>query len=140
MNAEMKIGDAFIMLSEAKPEFEAMPTMIHLYVENADELSDRAIQAGEASIMEPRDEFYGDRSAGVKSAGVKDATGNLWWIATHQENVSSTEIEERIKTLFGSKEELQVIEPSFLSIVCCVTHGRFNIKYKKVRTCGLFLI
>ncbi|WP_198288452.1 hypothetical protein [Chamaesiphon minutus] len=49
--------------------------------------------------MEPRDEFCGDRSAGVK-----DPTGNHWWIATHQEDVSSTEIAERIKTLFSNKE------------------------------------
>ena len=97
MNAEVKIGDSFIMLSEARPEFGAMPTMIHLYVENADELYHRALQAGATSMMEPRDEFYGDRSAGVK-----DPTGNHWWIATHQEDVSSTELEERIKTLFGS--------------------------------------
>jgi PhnB protein len=99
MNAEVKIGDSFIMLSEARPEFGAMPTMIHLYVENADELYHRALQAGATSMMEPRDEFYGDRAAGVK-----DPTGNHWWIATHQEDVSSTEIAERIKTLFGSKE------------------------------------
>jgi PhnB protein len=97
MNAELKIGDSFIMLSEARPEFGAMPTMIHLYVENADELYDRALQAGATSMMEPRGEFYGDRAAGVK-----DPTGNHWWIATHQEDVSSTELEERIKTLFGS--------------------------------------
>jgi PhnB protein len=99
MNAEVKIGDSFIMLSEARPEFGAMPTMIHLYVENADELYHRALQAGATSMMEPRDEFYGDRAAGVK-----DPTGNQWWIATHQEDVSSTEIAERIKTLFASKE------------------------------------
>jgi PhnB protein len=99
MNAELKIGDSFIMLSEARPEFGAMPTMIHLYVENADELYHRALQAGATSMMEPRDEFYGDRAAGVK-----DPTGNQWWIATHQEDVSSTEIAERIKTLFSSQE------------------------------------
>jgi PhnB protein len=65
--------------------------------------------------MEPRDEFYGDsrsvREASAcaerlcqRAAGVKDATGNYWWIATHQEDVSSTEIDKRIQTLFGSKE------------------------------------
>jgi PhnB protein len=107
MNAEVKIGDSFIMLSEARPEFGAMPTMIHLYVENADELYHRALQAGATSMMEPRDEFYGDsRSERLcqRAAGVKDPTGNQWWIATHQEDVSSTEIAERIKTLFASKE------------------------------------
>ena len=31
---------------------------------------------------EPTDQFYGDRSAGVR-----DAAGNLWWIATHVEDV-----------------------------------------------------
>jgi PhnB protein len=99
MNAEVKIGDSFIMLSEARAEMGPMPTMIHLYVENADELYHHAIQAGATSVMEPKDEFYGDRSAGVK-----DPTGNYWWMATHQEDVSSTEMDKRIKTLFSSKE------------------------------------
>jgi PhnB protein len=99
MNAEVKIGDSMIMLSEARGEcdFKAMPSMIHLYVENADATYESAIQAGGSSIMEPKDEFYGDRAAGVK-----DPTGNHWWIATHQEDVSSTEIDKRIQTLFSA--------------------------------------
>jgi PhnB protein len=101
MNAEVRIGDSMIMMGEAKGEFKSMPSMIHLYVENADTIYQRAIQAGGASIMEPKDEFYGDRAAGVK-----DPTGNHWWIATHKEDVSSAEIDKRIKDLFGSKEKV----------------------------------
>ncbi len=101
MNAEVKIGDSMIMLSEARGEIKAMPSMIHLYVENADATYESALRAGGSSIMEPKDEFYGDRAAGVK-----DPTGNHWWIATHQEDVSSVEIDKRIKELFGSKEKV----------------------------------
>jgi PhnB protein len=101
MNAEVRIGDSMIMLSEARGEFKANSSMIHLYVENADATYETALQAGGSSIMEPKDEFYGDRAAGVK-----DPTGNNWWIATHKEDVSSAEIDKRVKELFASKEKV----------------------------------
>lgn len=101
MHAEVKIGDSFIMIGEARDEIKAMPSMIHLYVENADATYERAIEAGATSIMEPKDEFYGDRAAGVK-----DPTGNCWWIATHQEDVLPEEIDKRVKELFASKEQV----------------------------------
>ncbi len=100
MNAEVRIGDSVVMVSEARGEFKPMPSSIYLYVENTDATYKRALQAGGTSMMEPKDEFYGDRNAGVK-----DPTGNHWWIATHQENVSPEEMEKRMKGLFGSKEK-----------------------------------
>ena len=36
------------------------------------------------------DMFYGDRSGGVK-----DASGNSWWIATHIEDVPADELARR---------------------------------------------
>ncbi|AKG20896.1 glyoxalase [Calothrix sp. 336/3] len=95
MHAELKIGDSFVMMSEAREDFQAIPSMIHLYVENADVMYERAIGAGAISVMEPKDEFYGDRAALVK-----DPAGGLWWIATHQENVSPEELEKRRVELF----------------------------------------
>ena len=56
-------------------------------MEDADASYARAVEAGATSIQEPKDEFYGDRTCGVK-----DPFGNLWWFATHQEDVSSEEI------------------------------------------------
>jgi PhnB protein len=101
MNAEVRIGDSVIMVSEAGGECQPMPSFLYLYVENTDATYERALQAGGTSMMEPKDEFWGDRSASVK-----DPTGNHWWIATHQEDVSPEEIEKRIKELFGSKEKV----------------------------------
>ena len=46
----------------------------------------RALAAGATSIMPPADQFYGDRTAGVR-----DPSGNQWWLATHVEDVSPEE-------------------------------------------------
>ena len=90
MHAEVRIGDSIVMMGEASDEFKAMPTSIHLYVEDVDAAYKRALQAGGTSLREPADQFYGDRSAGVV-----DACGNQWWLATHVEDVSRQEMQRR---------------------------------------------
>jgi PhnB protein len=66
--------------------------MIHLYVEDVDATYRRALEAGATSVREPADQFYGDRSGGVK-----DRFGNQWWIATHVEDVPPDEMKRRAK-------------------------------------------
>ncbi len=89
-HADLMIGDSHLMLSEATERYPAMPAMIYLYAENCDDWYHKAIAAGGTSLREPTDEFYGDRSCGVK-----DASGNQWWIATHIEDVSPEEMKRR---------------------------------------------
>jgi len=96
MHAEVKIGDSRIMLAEACGERSPMPTMIHLYVHDADATYRAALEAGAASLQEPADQFYGDRSGGVK-----DACGNHWWIATHKEDLSPEEMQKRSEAVRG---------------------------------------
>ncbi len=90
MHAEAKIGDSRVMMGGARDEWKAMPMFLYLYVPDADASYERALQAGCTSLQEPKDEFYGDRTSGVK-----DPFGNLWWFGTHQEDVSSEEIARR---------------------------------------------
>jgi uncharacterized glyoxalase superfamily protein PhnB len=77
MHAEMRIGDSIIMLSEASNQYRPMPACIYLYVDDVDATYRRTLQAGANPVSEPKDQSYGDRSAGVK-----DQAGNLWWIVT----------------------------------------------------------
>jgi uncharacterized glyoxalase superfamily protein PhnB len=67
-----------------------MPSTLYLYVPDADAVYQRALQAGATSTMEPTDQFWGDRMAGVE-----DPAGNRWWIATHQEDVSPEDLRQR---------------------------------------------
>jgi len=77
---EVKVGDSMMMLGGGG-EFKGtpMPTSIHLYVPDADAVYQQALRAGAASVNAPVDQPYGDREAGIK-----DAFGNFWWIATHK--------------------------------------------------------
>jgi PhnB protein len=90
MHAEVVIGDSIIMISDANPQWKARSSMTYLYVEDADAVYKRAVQAGATSVKEPENQFYGDRSAGVT-----DPVGNHWWIATHVEDVSPEELTKR---------------------------------------------
>ena len=91
VHASARIGNSALMLGDAMNEYEPNNAMLYLYVENADELYNQALTfKGTRSKRELRDEFYGDRSGCVQ-----DPWGNTWWIATHIEDVSNEELEER---------------------------------------------
>jgi PhnB protein len=98
MHAELRIGDSIIMMGDAAGESQQMPGSLHLYMNDTDAIYKRALRAGATSIMEPADQFYGDRMAGVK-----DAFGNTWWIATHIEDVSPEGMKKRAEDLMKQK-------------------------------------
>ncbi|HEX3552413.1 MAG TPA: VOC family protein [Thermoanaerobaculia bacterium] len=89
-HSQFRIGDSMIELAEGNEKWPPMPCALHLYVGDADAVYHRALQAGATSLMEPADQFYGDRSGGVV-----DPSGNQWFIATHQENLAEEEMERR---------------------------------------------
>lgn len=94
MHAEVRIGDSVVMIGEAKEGFPARPTSLYLYVEDVDAAYQRALHAGAASLMEPADQFYGDRNAGVA-----DAEGNQFWIGARVEEVPLEELHRRALAL-----------------------------------------
>lgn len=97
MHAEIKVGDSKIMMGEPGGEFAPISGSHYVYVEDTDATYEKALKAGATSVMEPADQFYGDRSAGVR-----DPFGNYWWIATHIEDVSVEEIRRRTQEVFSS--------------------------------------
>lgn len=91
LHAEVTIGDSKLMIGGYET-VEEMPTALHVYVPDADAVYLRALEAGATSVEEPVDQFYGDREAGVK-----DPTGNIWWIATHKLGPAGTYIPEQLR-------------------------------------------
>lgn len=98
-HAQLQIGDSRVMVGGAMSPEGPLPAMIYLYVKNCDALFARAVAAGATSILEPTDQFYGDRHGGVK-----DCSGNTWWIATHIEDVDDEEIQRRLIEKLKSEE------------------------------------
>ena len=79
MNAEVRVGSSVVELAEASSAWPAQPGALHVYVADTDAAYQHALQAGATVLYEPADMPYGERSAGVK-----DPTGNHWFIATYQ--------------------------------------------------------
>jgi PhnB protein len=90
MHATVKIGSSTIMISDTMEGMQAQTAMLYLYLEDVDGVFKKATQAKATSIVEPKNEFYGDRAGAVK-----DEWGNVWWIATHVEDVGPEELERR---------------------------------------------
>lgn len=99
-HAEMKIGEGRFMLADEveawgnrSPEtLGGTGTSLMMYVEDADAVFRRAIEAGATEVMPVQDHFYGDRSGMVE-----DPFGHRWTIATHVEDVSPEELDRRTK-------------------------------------------
>jgi len=103
-HAEIKIGDAPIMLADEHPEMNfqspqtlgGSPVTLHLYVEDVDAFVLQAVAAGARLVRPVEDQFYGDRSGHLV-----DPFGHVWSIGTHKEDVSPEEMETRAAGLFG---------------------------------------
>jgi len=89
-HTEMQIGDSMIELAEGNERWQPRLCSLHLYVPDTDATYRRALEAGATSLMEPEDAFYGDRAAGVA-----DPSGNHWFIATRQEELTHEEMTRR---------------------------------------------
>lgn len=92
MHAEVRIRDSAIMMSEPMAGISPTTATLLLYVNDCDAEYQRALKAGATSLNEPADQFYGDRSCGVK-----DPAGNTWWISTHKEDVAPDEMKRRMQ-------------------------------------------
>lgn len=102
-HAELKFGSATIMVSDEYPEYgiyaptESTPTgsAIHLHVQDVDAMTQQAVQAGASLIMEPADQFYGERAAKIR-----DPFGHEWLLGSHIEEVTREEMQRRFDAMF----------------------------------------
>ena len=101
-HADLRIGDSRLFLADEFPEQGATgpsgssPVTIHMYVTDADAVFDRAVKAGATAQMPPADMFWGDRYARVV-----DPFGHHWSIATHLEDLTPEQMQQRMAAAFG---------------------------------------
>jgi uncharacterized glyoxalase superfamily protein PhnB len=107
-HAELELGAFVVMLSEEYPELNitgpqtigATSVSIHLHVDNADAMIDRAVAAGATLLRPPTDAFYGERGGTVR-----DPFGHEWMIGHNIEEVSPEEMQRRYDELMKSDKK-----------------------------------
>ncbi|MBI2069151.1 MAG: VOC family protein [Elusimicrobia bacterium] len=105
MHAELKFGDSIVMLADEYPEMpgaclspatlKGTTFMIHLYVENVDAAFKKAVDAGCVVERPVQDQFYGDRTGGVR-----DPFGHRWYLGTHKEDLTPEQLKQRAQEMF----------------------------------------
>src|SRR5690242_6838712 len=102
MHAEMRVGDSPTMVNDAMmgsrgPKgLGGSPASLWVYVEDCDALFNRARAAGAevagGPMGEMQDQFWGDRCGTLI-----DPEGYRWTIATHKEDLTPEELDQRQK-------------------------------------------
>lgn len=109
-HAELRIGDAIIMLADEGDEvmFRSPQTLggasvgLLIYVEDVDYKFVQAVNAGAKVIRPVQDQFYGDRSGTLE-----DPFGHLWFIATRVEDLTLEEVRQRADALYRERAEAE---------------------------------
>jgi len=99
MHAEIQLGDSKIMLADKSPSMDAYgpdhfngsPITLMVYLPDVDATTQQAAAAGATIVRPIADQFYGDRTAGLK-----DPFGHVWYLATHIRDVSKEEMEQHM--------------------------------------------
>lgn len=101
MHAEVRFGNSRVMVNDVMmgqkgPQaFGGSPASLWLYVDNSDELFNRAVAAGATVQVPLGDQFWGDRGGAVS-----DPAGYTWWIATRKEDFTHVELQQRAADFF----------------------------------------
>ncbi len=96
-HCELLIAGQLVMVSDEFPGFSTSPqtlggvtSSLCLMVADVDAAYQRALAAGATSVREPKDEFYGFRSATIA-----DPAGQQWMLQREFEKVSPEEMQRR---------------------------------------------
>ena len=85
-------------LSSRAPQPDgSSPVVIYVYVEDVDEVIQRAVSGGARVLLPVKNQFWGDRTGRII-----DPSGHVWTISTRVEEPSSAERQERWSTIVKS--------------------------------------
>ena len=104
-HVELQFGPHVLMLCDEFPEYGCLAPQgdsetgvtIHLHVDNADAVAERAVAAGATLLSPPTDEFYGERGCRLR-----DPFGHTWLIGHSIEDVTPEEMQRRYTALLTS--------------------------------------
>lgn len=90
-HGEIRIGDTVVLAFDRSPDWPVMPSLLRVFVEDADDTFDRALKAGATVVTSLSDSAFGQRGGRIK-----DPFGTIWWVVAHVEDVPEEEMWKRL--------------------------------------------
>jgi uncharacterized glyoxalase superfamily protein PhnB len=90
-HGEIRVGDTVLLAFDRREAWPRMPSLLRIYVPDADAAFVRAVDAGATIVTELSDSAWGDRGGRVR-----DPFGNIWWVVARVEDVPEDEVWKRL--------------------------------------------
>ncbi|WP_371618931.1 VOC family protein [Streptomyces sp. NBC_00454] len=81
-HGEIQIGDTVVLAFDRRADWPVMPSLLRIYVPDADAAIAAAVAHGARVVTEASDSAWGDRGGRVR-----DPFGNIWWVVSRTEEV-----------------------------------------------------
>ena len=81
-HAEIRVGDTVVLAFDRRPDWPVLPSLLRVWVADADAAFDAAVSAGAVVVTELSDSAFGQRGGRVR-----DPFGNIWWVVSQIEDV-----------------------------------------------------
>ncbi|MFF5454164.1 VOC family protein [Streptomyces sp. NPDC012950] len=91
-HGEIRIGDTVVLAFDRRPDWPVTPSLLRVFVADADAVFARAVAAG-CRVVTP----LSDSAFGQRGGRVRDPFGTLWWVTSHVEDVSGEEMWKRLQ-------------------------------------------
>lgn len=91
-HGEIRVGDTVVLAFDRHADWPAVPSLLPVFVADADEAFSRAVAAGGQVVTPLADDAFGQRGGRVK-----DPFGNIWWVVARVEDVSEDQMWKRLQ-------------------------------------------
>ncbi|MFE3589143.1 VOC family protein [Streptomyces niveus] len=91
-HGEIRVGDTVVLAFDRHADWPAVPSLLRVFVPDADEAFSRAVAAGAQVVTPLADDAFGQRGGRVK-----DPFGTIWWVVARVEDVSEDEMWKRLQ-------------------------------------------
>jgi uncharacterized glyoxalase superfamily protein PhnB len=106
-HGEIRVGDTVVLAFDRAPEWPVMPSLLRVWVPDADAVFEKAVTAGAQVVTAVSDSAFGQRGGRIK-----DPFGNIWWVVTQVEDVPEDVMWARLQDPVYA-EQMRVAQETF---------------------------
>lgn len=117
-HGEVRVGDTVVLAFDRRPEWPRMPSLLRVFVPDADAAFARALAAGAQVVTELSDSAFGQRGGRVK-----DPFGNIWWVVSQVEVVPDDVMWQRLQEP-AYADQMRVAQETLDAELSGRAHGR----------------